>query len=142
MSDMNCPHCQSEEFGSTNVPHGVVAVMPCPVCSELVVRFKHKAIALNKEVLYNGSKDERKMHIADVIAEFMDEGILDINMLQSPQFSKDDLPGPPDEAEIDAIDNVQGSEELQLISDDELKKFTDFDLDKLDNVDYFRKTFE
>jgi hypothetical protein len=144
MSEIICPHCQSTELGSTEipkVPKGVVAVIPCPSCSELVVRFKHKMIALNKEILYNGTKDERKMHLADVIAEFMEEGIVNIEMFQSPQFNPEDIARPIDDATEVEIEDVELVENQQ-ITDDELKRFIDFDLDKLDNIDYFRKNFE
>lgn len=134
MSEMVCPHCQSEDFGSAKVPRGVVAVMPCPKCSELVVRFRNKAIALNKDVLYNGSREDRKMHLAEVIEEFMEEGILSIDMLQSPQFNQGEV--------VEEVDDSMDAEELKPISDRELKRFIDIDLDRLDNVDYFRKNFE
>lgn len=137
MSEMICPHCQSKEFGFTKVPQGVVAVMPCPKCSELVVRFRSRVIALNKDVLYNGTKDERKMHLADVIAEFMEEGIFNIDMLQSPQFGFDQTIEDADE-----IEETVGARDSKPISDDELQRFVEFDLDKLDNADYFRKNLE
>lgn len=140
MSETVCPHCQSKKFSSAKVPKGVVTVMPCPECSELVVRFRNRAIALNKEVLYNGTKDERKMHLADVIAEFMEEGIFDIEMLQSPQFSRGEAIDNLEEV-IEAIDASESKDSVP-ISDDELQRFIEFDLDKLDNVDYFRKNLE
>lgn len=134
MNDMICPHCQSKEFGSAKVPSGVVAVMSCPDCSELVVRFRDKAIALRKDVLYNGSKDERKLHLADVIAEFMEDGMFNMDMLQSPQFGHTEM--------IESSEETASDQELQPISDDELQRFIEFDLDKLDNLDYFRKNLE
>ena len=145
MSEMICPHCQSKNIGSnqiSRVPNGVVAVKPCPTCSELVVPFKDKLIGLNKEVLYNGTKEERTLHLADVISEFMEEGILNIEMFQSPQFNSEDIGEPSEDAiEVEIEDNAE-ADDVSPISDDELKRFIDFDLDKLDNVDYFRKTFE
>lgn len=145
MSEMICPHCQSKDFGSnqaSRVPKGVVAVMPCPDCAELVVRFKNKLIALNKDVLCNGTKEERTLHLADVIAEFMEEGILNIEMFQSPQFNPEDIAQPGGEAIEVEIEGDEQTEDIPPISDDELRRFIDFDLDKLDNVDYFRKNFE
>ena len=71
MSQMNCPHCHSEDIVPENVPQGVVAVMPCPKCSQLLVRFRNKMIALNRDILANGSKEERTFHLAEVISEFM-----------------------------------------------------------------------
>ena len=140
MSEMVDPQCQSKDFGFAKVPKGVVAVMPCRECSELVVRFRNTVIALNKDLLFNGSKDERKMHLAEVIAEFMEEGFFDLEMLRSPQFDRGEFITDDEEAE-----ESTGTGETQRpkpISDDELKRFIEFDLDKLDNVDYFRKNLE
>jgi hypothetical protein len=141
MSELICPHCQSKEFGDVDkVPKGVVAVMSCPDCAELVVRFRNRAIALNRELLNNGSKDERAAHLADVISDFIEDGFPNFEMLQSPQFSQEDNEN--DSVESQPIDERHEVQDLQPISDDELKQFIDFDLNGLDNVDYFRKNFE
>lgn len=133
MSQMNCPHCQSEKFGQARVPRGVVAVMPCPSCGGLVVRFRHKAIALDRDVLFQGSKDERKMHLAEVISEFMDEDILQFEMLTG----SEEAPEVIHQVEADEEDD-----DLPPISEDELNKFVNDDLDNLDNMDYFKKHLE
>lgn len=135
MSQMNCPHCQSEKLGQARVPGGVVAVMPCPSCGGLVVRFRHKAIALDRDVLFQGSKDERKLHLADVISEFMDEDVLQFEMLASHEEPQDS----PDEANAQDEDK---EESLPPISEAELNQFIHDDLDRLDNVDYFKKHLE
>lgn len=135
MNQMVCPHCQSERLGKARVPAGVVAVMPCPECSELVVRFRHKVIALDKNVLFQGSKDERKMHLAEVISEFMDEDIIQFEMIER---------GVDDEAspEGEAIHQHEEEEDLPPISEEEQRRFVSMDLDKLDNIDYFREHLE
>ena len=135
MSQMKCPHCKSERLGQARVPKGVVAVMPCPACSELVVRFRHKAIALNRDVLFQGSKEERKLHLADVIAEFMDEDVLQFEMLLAGEE--------PQNHHHESEDEVEASEsDLPPITEAELNKFINVDLENLDNLNYFKKHLE
>lgn len=140
MSKLNCPHCQSQEFGNAKVPKGVVAVMSCPECSELVVRFRNKAVALDRDLLNNGTKDEKAAHLANVISDFIEDGFPNFEMLQSPQFNNEDIQDDSNEAQ-EFADPLE-VQDLQPISDDELKQFIDFDLNELDNVDYFRENFE
>ena len=128
---MNCPHCQSEELQMSKVPKGVVAVMPCPSCSELVVFFQQKVIALDRAIIENGTKDERKHHLADIIAEFLDSGLLDMDWKS--MFSGS--------SEMFQIDEEAGEEETSGISQREVDSFTKIHLEQLDNPDYFRKHF-
>jgi len=128
---MNCPHCQSEELQTSKVPKGVVAVMPCPSCSELVVFFQKTVVALDRAIIENGTKDERKHHLADIIAEFLDSGLLDMDW-QS-MFSGS--------SEMFQIDEEADEEETSGISQREVDSFTKIHLEQLDNPDYFRKHF-
>ena len=134
MSQMVCPHCQSERLGKARVPAGVVAVMPCPECSELVVRFRHKVIALNKNILFQGSKDDRKLHLAEVISEFMDEDIIQFELIDKPVENEE-------EASLEET-SQEAEEDLPPISEEEQRRFVSIDLDQLDNIDYFRKHLE
>lgn len=137
MSQMKCPHCESEKLAQARVPKGVVAVMPCPACSGLVVRFRHKAIALDRDVLFQGSKEERKLHLADVIAEFMDEDVLQFEMLQGEEEPQDQQTESEGQVEIEASEN-----DLPPITEAELSKFVNVDLENLDNLGYFKKHLE
>jgi len=128
---MNCPHCQSEELKTSKVPKGVVAVMPCPSCSELVVFFQKKVIALDRAIIENGSKDERKHHLADIIAEFLDSGFLDTDWQSMFSGTSESL----------SLREDIKDEEADGISQREVDSFTKIHLEQLDNPDYFRKHF-
>lgn len=134
MSQMICPHCQSERLGKARVPAGVVAVMPCPECSELVVRFRHKVIALDKNILFQGSKEDRKLHLAEVISEFMDEGVIQFEMI-------DRAPEEEEQPQHEEITD-DAEEEMPPISEEEQRRFVSMDLAQLDDIDYFRKHLE
>lgn len=148
MSQMNCPHCHSENIAPENVPQGVVAVMPCPKCSQLLVRFRNKMIALNRDILANGSKEERTFHLAEVISEFMEDAEIGFDMLSPRIF--DEAPGishaqeedGEDEFEVVDVTPTEVREELEPISDDEAQRFVNFELNALDNMEYFKKHFE
>ncbi len=133
MDRVICPHCQSRRIASTRVPKDVVVVMPCPACSELVVFFRRKVIALDRKVLEGGTRHDRKMHIASIIAEFLEPGLIKF-AIPEPIVSDNDT----DEEEfLDADDEP----ELPPISDREVREFTRIHLRRLDNAEYFRRHF-
>lgn len=132
MDRVMCPHCQSRRIASTRVPKDVVVVMPCPACSELVVFFRRKVIALDRKVLEGGTRHERKMHIASIIADFLEPGLLKFS-IPEPIVSDD---ADEDEAEFLEPDDEQA---LPPISDREVREFTRIHLRRLDNAEYFRR---
>lgn len=130
-----CPHCKSHRIVSARVPRDVIVVMPCPACGELVVLFRKKVIALSRKILEHGTLEERKMHLASVIAEFLEPGMFGFpsegDESEAIHFS-DDLPEGLEE---------KGPSWLPPISEKELEKFTKIQLEKLDDSKYFRKHF-
>lgn len=131
MDRVICPHCQSRRIASTRVPKDVVVVMPCPACSELVVFFRRKVIALDRKVLEGGTRHDRKMHIASIIEEFLEPGLIKFR-IPEPIVSDDDT----DEEEFL---NADDEPELPPISDREVREFTRIHLRRLDNAEYFRR---
>lgn len=132
-----CPHCKSHRIITSRVPKDVVAVMPCPNCHELAVLFREKIIPINRRILEEGSKEERTQHLAHVITEFLEAGILPFQDGE-PDFSSED------DAEDLAPEIDGASEELQPmdpISDKEQEKFTRVDLKCLDDAAYFKRHF-
>ena len=131
MDRVICPHCQSRRIASTRVPKDVVVVMPCPACSELVVFFRRKVIALDRNILEGGTRHDRKMHIASIIAEFLEPGLIKF-AIPEPIVSDDDT----DEEEFLEADDEA---ELPPISEREVREFTRIHLRRLDNAEYFRR---
>lgn len=135
-----CPHCKSHRIVTAKVPKDVVVVMPCPSCSELVVLYRKKVIALDRSVLESGTMDDRKDHIAEVIAEFIEP-----NMFGA---LADD--GGESEPEIEETSKVrprrrrrkveQDENWAPPISDREMDQYK-VELEQLDNPDYFKKHF-
>ena len=132
MDRLVCPHCKSRRIVAARTRGNVVVVMPCPACQELVVFFRRKVIALDRKKLEQGTRQERKMHIASIIAEFIEPGMLKLEIPQS--FISEEE---PDEDE----DFLVAEEELDVppISDREMREFTRVQLRRLDNPEYFKR---
>ena len=133
MDRLVCPHCHSRRIASRRVPRDIVMVMPCPACSELVVLFHRKAIALDRKVLELGTHDERKMHIATIIAEFLEPGLLKFAIPDRPLDEEEDG------EEEDFLEPDENDDPLPPITEREIREFRRIHLRRLDNADYFRR---
>jgi len=111
-----------------------VVILACPSCHELVVLFRNKVVALNREIIENGSKDEKRHHIADIILEFVEPGMfptgLSLGELERPERRFDDG---------DRVGEAQEEETDRPISESEVERFVRVDLQRLDDPAYFRK---
>lgn len=133
-----CPHCKSNRIITSRVPKDVVAVMPCPNCHELAVLFRDKIIPINRRILEEGTREERTQHLAQVITEFLEAGILPFHEGDSGFDSGDDE---GDEAMEPQHADSQPRRALDPISDKEAEKFTRVDLKCLDDATYFKRHF-
>ncbi len=133
-----CPHCKSNRIITSRVPKDVVAVMPCPNCHEMAVLFRNKIIPINRRILEEGSREERTQHLAQVITEFLEAGILPFHEGDSDFDSDDDGDG---DDPMDRLEAEQAIEEFEPISDKEAEKFTRVDLKCLDDSNYFKRHF-
>lgn len=141
MNLVQCPHCNSQRILAARVPKGVVVVMPCPACGELVVLFRKKAVALSREILEHGSLDERKTHLAGVIAEFLDSNMFGLGM-DKLGFGQDASEDEDDDESLAAADDEGGENDPGIpISQHEVEQFAEIELTNLDDPEYFRKHF-
>lgn len=141
MKRLECPHCHEKRITHAKFTNDVVVIMQCPSCHELVVVFRSKVVGLNRDLLEGGDREERKKHLALVIAEFLDPDILNLNF--------DELAlgiglgsTPPQLETDDALDDDgDPAEATDPISDSEFRSFTQDELTKLDDSDYFKRHF-
>lgn len=135
-----CPHCDSQGIAAARVPRGVIVVMPCPACSELVVLFRKKVVALSREILEHGTRDEKTSHLANVIAEFLDSSVFGLGFKG---IGMEGLKEAEEEGLLEALDPSEfGKDKLALpISAKDVEQFIDLDLARLDDPEYFRKHF-
>ena len=135
-----CPHCKSGRIESAKIPTDVVVVMPCPACRELCVIFRDKVIPLNRKIIEQGTMEERKMHLANVIAEFLEAGMFPPRGIEA-MYSGRETPSEEKE-ETGAPQRETGPEEpMAPISKEEFDKFVRIDLKCIDNPAYFRRHF-
>ena len=137
MDTVVCPHCKAHRIITSRVPKDVVAVMPCPNCHELAVLFRDKIIPINRRILEEGSREERTQHLAQVITEFLEAGILPFHEGDSDFDSGDDEMDEP----MERMDSQRANHGLDPISDKEAEKFTRVDLKCLDDATYFKRHF-
>jgi hypothetical protein len=128
MDRLSCPHCNSGRLAAAPVPKDVVVVMPCPACRGLVVMFRRRALALDRGILEKGSQQERKMHIAGIIAEFLEPGLL--------KFATATGELEPTFEQAEAADAAAAQ---VPISDDEAREFARVQLRRIDDRDYFKR---
>jgi hypothetical protein len=111
--------------------------MPCPNCHELAVLFRNKIIPINRRILEEGSREERTQHLAQVITEFLEAGILPFHEGDSDFDSGEDEMDEP----MERMDTQRANHGLDPISDKEAEKFTRVDLKCLDDATYFKRHF-
>ena len=151
MVEVKCPHCGVR--GQIMLPPlGAIIVGPCPNCDELVVVFCGRVLALNKDIMVNGSNEEKHEHLKSVLVEFIDDRIGKVVQQLTPEITEGLHDYTPENDEYPAGE-VTGPEHHALadpvldeapanISDVELDKFLQFDLPRIDNKDYFHAIFD
>ncbi len=152
-----CPHCNQQKIGSGRLPPDVVMILPCPLCHEYSVVFRNRAIPINKRILEKGTRKERIEHLANIIEMFLE--------LVAPQWGES-TPSPNPEGKFksnDDLDLNETKEERRMfrkdyqyieenynnnfqapsnpITEEDVKKFIEYDLKSLDDPDFFKKLF-
>ncbi len=141
MKRLECPHCQEKRISHAKFTSDVVVVMQCPGCHELVVVFRSKIVGLDRRLLEHGDREERKKHLATVIAEFLDPDVLNLNFDKLALGIGLGASVPHAETQDSAEEDSDDDESVDPISDSELRSFTQDELSKLDDSDYFRRHF-
>ena len=153
--EVKCPHCGAQ--GQIMLPPlGAIIIGPCPECEGMVVVFCGRVLALDKEVMMEGSQEEKRDHLLMVLNDFLkdrierlfeqaaasaeaeeDELEEDDEPLESIfAGAEEDIPSPP------ADTRKLGKKIVVPISDDEFNSFINVDLTLLDNKDYFKAVFD
>lgn len=151
MDVLICPHCGNHRIVHSKVPKDVVVVLPCPSCHELVVLYRNRVIALSREIIEHGTFDERKMHIAGIIAEFLEAGIFPTQNAEQSEDARDDAEDHEAEEAEDHESAIRGEasevpahhveETIAPIRQSEVDHFVKFDLIRIDDAAYFKKHF-
>lgn len=138
MKSVMCPHCKTHRIVTAEIPRDVVIVLSCPGCHEWVILSRNKAIPLSRRILERGTLREKKLHLATVIAEFLEPGLFSFGRKRprpahdAPDFEEDGLA--PDDNEVDGEADAP-------ITDQEVEQFLQVELKLIDNPAYFKKHF-
>ena len=142
MSEVTCPHCGKTRIMTTRIPRDVVVMLPCPECHELVVLFRGKAIPLNREVLRNGTKEERRNHIAEIVEECLPPELF--SEVVNWDFTDAGLPIAFGDRKVRRRRRgaaPEGDGRDRPITDEEVARFRKFELHRIDEPRYFKKYF-
>ena len=150
--EVTCPHCAAQ--GQIMLPPlGAIIIGPCPECHGMVAVFCGKVLALDKEIMTEGSTPEKRGHLNSVLGTFLQDRIErlfsdeDVDEIVTFDNEDDDDDEPsqrqdrPAETGLGRID-VYGNTQVAPITSEELESFKNVDLRLLDNPDYFKAIFE
>lgn len=150
--EVTCPHCAAQ--GQIMLPPlGAIIIGPCPECHGMVAVFCGKVLALDKEIMTEGSTSEKRGHLNAVLGTFLqdridrlfsDDDVDEIITFDHDEEEEDEpsqRPERPAETGLGRID-VYGNTQVAPITSEELESFKNVDLRLLDNPDYFKAIFE
>lgn len=144
--EVTCPHCGAH--GQVMLPPvGTIIVGPCPECQGLVVVFCGQVLALQKETMLHGTREEKCEHMLSVLTDFLRDRINQMitddtaQTTDAPPEDKDALISDADIAMASAGPVRRGSSKAVPITEQEFSTFADVELKLLDNKDYFRSIF-
>ncbi len=137
-------------------PMGSIILGPCPECSEMVVVFCGRVLPLDKQIVTEGSIEQRKAHLLQVLTHFLRERIdllvkdSDPNTLigddmgsGAPGELTEDAEADEDDAPTDGAPSFEAPQPMdRAISEEEFKSFVNVDLANLDDREYFRAIFQ
>lgn len=137
--ELVCPHCSGTHLNTAQLPTEVIAVVPCPACQELCVLFRGKVLAVDKRLLRTGTRRQRILHIAELITEFVDSGVIpEANSILNGEGAESFAANDQEVGKAPSQDRCAGG---APISDEEYLLFQQVELRAIDNAAFFRRTF-
>ena len=146
--EVKCPHCGAQ--GQIMLPPlGAIIVGPCPECKEMVVVFCGRVMPLDKATMQDGTLEDKQDHLIEVLGNFLQERVKRLFSAtpkdeEVPAPTQDDLGEHDDESESQAPGAISltGPSGPDMITDDEVKHFVNYDLKLIDNPKYFKAVFD
>ncbi len=140
--EVQCPFCKTT--GQIMAPPlGSIVVGPCPRCSEMVLLYDGTVMPLDKEIITEGTAEEKKHHLLEAIVEMVavkvDELIESGGIETEPQF-RGRRKG--NSSKRKRISPSVTNRNADPISREEIQDFINIDLHLIDSKDYFDKMFK
>ncbi len=138
-------------------PLGTIVVGPCPECQGLVVVFCGQVLALDTSVMINGTIQQKRDHLMDVLTAFLRDRIVHVvteDTQDSEEEQSSETPAAPEATRQSSRTQPQRKvtgtarslpqrvpQSTPVISQEEVDAFVDMELKLLDNEDYFKAMF-
>lgn len=140
--EVQCPFCKAT--GQIMAPPpGSIIVGPCPRCNEMVLLFNGAVMPLDKDIIAEGSVDEKKQHlletIVDMVAVKIDE------LVESDEAGSEPKRGKAKKSTAPRSKKIAPSvsdKKATPISREEVRDFVNIDLNLIDSKAYFDKVFK
>lgn len=140
--EVQCPFCKTT--GQIMAPPlGSIIVGPCPRCNEMVLLFDGTVMPLDKDIITEGSPEEKKQHlletIVDVVANKVDE------LIENGEIETE--PKQKGRKKVSSIKKRKVNPSVTdktapPISREDVNDFINIDLHLIDSKDYFDKVFK
>jgi hypothetical protein len=123
-------------------PLGSMIVGPCPRCDETVLLFDGSVMPLDRDIIADGSSDEKKQHMLEVILDMaagkIDELIDNDELGSGSADRRSDLSG---DSRSERLRPSVRDKDAPFISREEVSDFVNIDLRLIDSKNYFDKVF-
>jgi hypothetical protein len=141
---ITCPHCKKKRIPRQLVPNDVIVVLRCPLCHEWIILFRDKVIGVSRRILEHGSIEEKKNHLAEVIAHLLESGIEIFPKEPAAETWTEEEEINPDPAITFPLfrRKVPSRRRRGPITNKEFEKFVQVELNALDDPEYFKKHFQ
>jgi hypothetical protein len=139
--EVQCPFCKTT--GQIMAPPvGSIVVGPCPRCSEMVLLYDGTVMPLDKEIINEGTAEEKKHHLLETIVEMVavkvDELVERGGIEAEPKLRGRRKASSSRQKRIfPSVTNRDATP----ISREEVRDFINIDLHLIDSKDYFDKIF-
>jgi hypothetical protein len=140
--EVQCPFCKAT--GQIMAPPmGSIVVGPCPQCDEIVLLYDGTVMPLDKDIISEGTREEKKQHlletIIDMVAEKVD-GVIEGGDIR-PKSARE--PGKKKkDVKTASIKPSVRDKKAPPISREDIRDFVNIDLHLIDSKGHFDKMFK
>lgn len=150
--EVKCPHCGAQ--GQIMLPPlGAIIVGPCPECKEMVVVFCGRVMPLDKQVMESGTLEDKQDHLIEVLGSFLQERVRRLFSAPPATREESEQASPPAQDNLGEHDetsespapgaiSLTGGAPRDMITDEEVMNFVNYDLKLIDNPKYFKAVFD
>jgi len=139
--EVECPYCKAT--GQIMAPPlGSIIVGPCPRCNEMVLLFNGSVMPLDKDIISDGTAEEKKQHLLETIVDGLAAKVDEL--IDSEELGSEQPRRPARKNGRTAKRKIAPSvkkKKAPPISHKDVRDFVDIDLHLIDSKDYFEKIF-